>query len=114
MNYLIILASSYISSIKHEEDYEEFMENIVQRQNSAHIHAYNAIKYILFGNKLKKKETVQQQILPNNVSKSQLAEPRKDNQAGNYGKKGKKKFRDIKDFQEKKKKKQVLLLLYSV
>lgn len=86
------------------------MENIVQKQNSAHVHAYNAIKYILFGNKLKKKETVQQ-VLPNNVSKSagissQLAEQRKDNQAGNYGKKGKKKFRDIKDFQEKKKEKE--------
>lgn len=44
---------AYISEIKHEEDYEEFMENILNKNNAAHINAYNEIKYTIFGKKIK-------------------------------------------------------------
>ncbi|KAF7284000.1 hypothetical protein GWI33_022817 [Rhynchophorus ferrugineus] len=92
----------YISTMKHEEDFEEFMENIVNKNNIAHVNAYNAIKFAIFGDKLKKKHiqkpvvNQQKQIKPEQIPQ--------DNQ--NSNKKGKKKFKDINTFQEKKKQKE--------
>ncbi|XP_050295164.1 activating signal cointegrator 1 [Anthonomus grandis grandis] len=100
---------SYIATMKHEEDYEEFMENILNKQNTAHLNAYNAIKYQLFGNKLKQKKP-SQSTGNNNPSSSQNSNPgsdkSKDNQSAGYGKKNKKKFKDIKEYQEQKKEKE--------
>ncbi|KAJ8955758.1 hypothetical protein NQ318_008632 [Aromia moschata] len=45
---------SYISSIQHEDDYEEFMENILDKNNSAHLRSYHGIKDIIFGRKNQK------------------------------------------------------------
>lgn len=39
----------YILTIKHVEDYEEFMENIVDVSNAAHRKAYEALKLHQFG-----------------------------------------------------------------
>lgn len=112
--YYFIATFRYISTMKQEEDYEEFMENIVNKNNSAHVNAYNAIKFLLFGKKLKQKKSllnqptsskVRNNSLEPNQSRSSL-EKGKDIQVGNYGKKGKKKFKDIRDFEEKKKEKE--------
>jgi len=103
---------AYISEIKQVEDYEEFMENILNRNNSAHIHAYNEIKYLLFGGKHNKKVQDSVSVSKNsttNVSTKagEKTDSHKETQGGNtYSKKGKKKFRDIRDFQEKKKEKE--------
>lgn len=98
--------------MQQEEDYEEFMENILNKNNSAHVNAYNAIKFLLFGKKLKQKKSPLNQptsskvqnnySLESNQSRNSL-EKGKESQGGNYGKKGKKKFKDIRDFEEKKK-----------
>lgn len=89
------------------------MENILKKNSSAHINAYNEIKFIIFGSKLKNKNVT----LPQHVTKSsptnlnqRLPEKsdsqNRESQGGAYGKKGKKKFKDLKDFQEKKKEKE--------
>lgn len=93
----------YISTMKHEEDFEEFMENIVDKNSQAHISAYNAIKYIIFGDKLKKNNKQVQQN-QNKSQKSNNSEQSKHDQQ--TSKKGKKKFRDINAFQEQKKEKE--------
>lgn len=96
----IITPFRYISTMKHEEDFEEFMENIVNKNNTAHINAYNGIKYAIFGDKLRKKNVLS--FVPkqqNHTTKSEQI--RQDNQ--HSSKKGKKKFKDINTFQEKKK-----------
>ncbi|XP_066154680.1 activating signal cointegrator 1 [Euwallacea fornicatus] len=108
---------SYIASIKHEEDYEEFMENIVNRQNSAHLNAYNTIKYALFGQKLRQKQSqannsptstlkASKSHAPLSSQQGQQGGSSDKNQSGNQGKKVKAKFKNIKDFQEKKKAKE--------
>lgn len=39
--------------MKHVEDYEEFMENIVDRNNLEHVKVYEALKLHQFGNHVK-------------------------------------------------------------
>ncbi|ENN73081.1 hypothetical protein YQE_10285, partial [Dendroctonus ponderosae] len=99
----------YICSIKNEEDFEEFMHNIVNKQDPAHVNAYNAIKNAIFGGKSKTLMQKQQE----NAKKSAIASTVESNEKGKTpaqsasgSKKGKKKFRDIKEFQEEKKEKE--------
>ncbi|ERL96196.1 hypothetical protein D910_01382, partial [Dendroctonus ponderosae] len=100
---------AYICSIKNEEDFEEFMHNIVNKQEPAHVNAYNAIKNAIFGGKSKTLMQKQQE----NAKKSAIASTVESNEKGKTpaqsasgSKKGKKKFRDIKEFQEEKKEKE--------
>lgn len=111
---LLITFFSYISSIKHEDDYEEFMENILDRNNSAHIRSYEGIRDIIFKKKKGKKDfknessTVKQnqaQHSSNKVQKSNQNTP-----SVSHMKKGKAKFKDINTYQEKKKQKEGLLM----
>lgn len=46
---LFIVYLRYIVTIDNEDDYNEFMENIVDRSNSDHITAYDALKVNLLG-----------------------------------------------------------------
>ncbi|XP_018568007.1 activating signal cointegrator 1 [Anoplophora glabripennis] len=89
---------SYIKSIKHEEDYEEFMENILDKNNSAHMRSYEGIKNIILGYKNNEK---------NSNNAPQKTDSRFDSQSRStqHQKKGKTKFRDINTYQAKKKEK---------
>ncbi|CAH0552081.1 unnamed protein product [Brassicogethes aeneus] len=80
---------SYINSMENEEDYEEFMESIVDKSKSAHVHSFNGIRDIIFK---KSKAKV------NNITAPQK-------QQNPPQKKDKKKFTNINSFEEKKKKK---------
>ncbi|KAL1512726.1 hypothetical protein ABEB36_002267 [Hypothenemus hampei] len=100
---------AYISSMKQEEDYEEFMDSIIKKRNAAHIKAYNAIKYLLFGNKLKNKNknlsdnmTSNSGRLSQNQASSSGKQKTDTSSNTSQGKKGKKKFRDIQNFEDKK------------
>ncbi|XP_028137545.1 activating signal cointegrator 1 [Diabrotica virgifera virgifera] len=75
---------SYIKSIKSEDDYEEFMENIIDRSNLAHKNSYDGIRNIIFRKTAEKEKP----------------------EITNANKKGKKKFKDINVYQEKKKEKE--------
>ncbi|KAJ8964919.1 hypothetical protein NQ314_004526 [Rhamnusium bicolor] len=88
---------SYIISIKHEEDYEEFMENILDKNNSAHLRSYNGIKDIIFGNG--------SNIKSNTSINSQKSSYSKNQTQPAVHKKGKTKFKDINTYQAKKKEK---------
>ncbi|EFA06844.2 Activating signal cointegrator 1-like Protein [Tribolium castaneum] len=84
----------YIHSIKNKEDLDEFMENIIDKNNTGHVTSYEGICNILFGsNKASKKSHSEAMV----ASKSQ----EKNNKA--MKQKGKKRFSDINAFQEKKK-----------
>ncbi|CAH1108679.1 unnamed protein product [Psylliodes chrysocephalus] len=90
---------SYIKSIEHEEDYAEFMDNILDKNNASHINSFEGIKGILFGKKQKNKS------FNNNPSSSNNSN-NNNQQKSNLQKKGKTKFKDINIFQEKKKQKE--------
>ncbi|CAG9839438.1 unnamed protein product [Diabrotica balteata] len=75
---------SYIKSIKSEDDYAEFMENIIDRSNLGHKNSYDGIRNIIFRK---------------NAEKEKI-------ETTNTNKKSKKKFKDINVYQEKKKEKQ--------
>ncbi|CAH1958711.1 unnamed protein product [Acanthoscelides obtectus] len=88
----------YISSIEHAEDYDEFMENIVDRSNSGHVRAYETIKYLLFGHTDNKVDNKPPQ---NNTSEKQGGS--KQSNYASSSKKGKTRYTDIHKYQEKKK-----------
>lgn len=108
----LISPCSYISSIKHEEDYEEFMENILDRNNSAHVRSYEGIRDIIFK---KKKTTNNQKKAPHSNNSSQIQQvnnaPKssQNNPSVVHIKKGKTKFKDINTYQVKKKQKEGML-----
>lgn len=85
------------------------MHNIVNRQDPAHVDAYNAIKYAIFGGKNKTLKQKQQEN-PKTAQAIAITSPVELNEKGKTlqqsGKKGKKKFRDIKEFQEEKREKE--------
>ncbi|XP_063921558.1 activating signal cointegrator 1-like [Zophobas morio] len=85
----------YINSMKHQEDLEEFMENIIDKNNVSHVSSYEGICKILFGNKSPTKSNAESRVVPRHQEKS-------SSKANRY-QKGKKKFSDINTFQEKKK-----------
>ncbi|KAJ8924475.1 hypothetical protein NQ315_007272 [Exocentrus adspersus] len=86
---------SYIKGIQHEEDYEEFMENILDKNNSAHMRSYNGIKNIILGIK---SET--------SIAQPQPEKQQSSKQQNQSTKKGKTKFRDINTYKAKKKEKE--------
>ena len=81
--------------MKHQEDLEEFMENIIDKNNVSHVSSYEGICKILFGNKSPTKSNAESRVVPRHQEKS-------SSKANRY-QKGKKKFSDINTFQEKKK-----------
>ncbi|CAH1365603.1 unnamed protein product [Tenebrio molitor] len=84
----------YIDSMKHKDDLDEFMENILDRNNVSHVTSYEGICKVLFGNKSSNKNNTEA-----NVAVKFQEKPSK----GNKFHKGKKKFSDINTYQEKKK-----------
>ncbi|KAL3287011.1 hypothetical protein HHI36_001497 [Cryptolaemus montrouzieri] len=102
----------YILSIKTEDDFEEFTQNIVDTQNGAHLEAHKLIRNILFGVKENKTTPGRSENSKlkannsfNNKTKSQNIENAKQptvNKNKNSSR-GKKKFQDIKSFKEKEK-----------
>nr|CAH7715530.1 unnamed protein product [Callosobruchus chinensis] len=86
----------YICSIEHAEDYDEFMENIVDKNNSEHVRAYETIKYLLFGRTSESKSQQQN-------TKSDKPGGSKQSSYGSTNKKGKTRYTDIHKYQEKKK-----------
>lgn len=91
----------YIRSIKQEEDYEEFMENILNKHNTAHLESYEGIRNIIFGKR--SKPIVHQTSNVNTNSGTQKFTPKN---SSNQIKKGKPRFRDINTYQVKKKQKE--------
>ncbi|XP_044266046.1 activating signal cointegrator 1 [Tribolium madens] len=84
----------YIHSIKNKEDLDEFMENIIDKNNSGHVTSYEGICNILFGsNKTSKKSHSETMVTPKGQEKNNKA----------IKQKGKKRFSDINTYQEKKK-----------
>lgn len=86
-----------MKNIKKEEDFEDFIENILDKNNSAHMRAYEGIKNILLGNKNTNKSS--------NKTSSQKADNSSHNRPTQQHKKGKTKFKDINTYQAKKKEK---------
>jgi hypothetical protein len=80
--------------MKHKDDLDEFMENILDRNNVSHVTSYEGICKVLFGNKSSNKNNSEA-----NVAVKFQEKPSK----GNKFHKGKKKFSDINTYQEKKK-----------
>ncbi|VEN61461.1 unnamed protein product, partial [Callosobruchus maculatus] len=87
----------YICSIEHAEDYDEFMENIVDKNNSGHVRAYETIKYLLFG---RTSESITQPTKPEKPGGSKQS----SYGSSSTNKKGKTRYTDIHKYQEKKKK----------
>ncbi|CAG9857807.1 unnamed protein product [Phyllotreta striolata] len=85
---------NYIKNIQHEEDLAEFMENVVDKTNAAHLNSYEGIKNILFSSK----QNIPSVPVPSNSNTA------KQKPAPN--KKSKTKFKDINTYQEKKKQKE--------
>lgn len=93
------------------------MENILDRNNSAHIRSYEGIRDIIFKKKKGKKDF--RNNASSNISQNQTQQPshnvQKSNQSNpsvTHVKKGKAKFKDINTYQEKKKQKEGLLLQF--
>ncbi|RZC41582.1 activating signal cointegrator 1 [Asbolus verrucosus] len=86
----------YIHSMKQQEDLEEFMENILDRNNIGHMTSYEAICKILFGDKPPLKAKSGSSSHNRNPDKASFNKM-------NKFQKGKKRFSDINTFQEKKK-----------
>lgn len=80
--------------MRHQEDLDEFMENILDKNNVSHITSYESICRLLFGNKSSKKNNSKSVIPSQNQEKSNKS---------NRPQKGKKRFSNINTFQEKKK-----------
>ncbi|XP_060531252.1 activating signal cointegrator 1 isoform X2 [Cylas formicarius] len=81
----------YIRGMKHEEDFEEFMENIVNKNDVGHVTASVAIKNLIFSTKKVQSKFQEPQTFDQKHLKLNL-----------QGKKEKKKFRSIKQFEEEK------------
>ncbi|KAG5879979.1 hypothetical protein JTB14_030476 [Gonioctena quinquepunctata] len=90
---------SYIKGIEHEEDYAEFMENILDKRNSAHLTSFESIRRIIFGK--------QSNTNPNDKVETKTSGTRDSRKQGLSGsKKRKTKFKDINSYQTKKKEKE--------
>ncbi|XP_019866589.1 activating signal cointegrator 1 [Aethina tumida] len=84
---------SYILSMDHEEDFEEFMDNLIDKSKSAHINSYNGIRHIIFG----KKKVLLKDVPSISTNKhNSTSQPKKE----------KKKFKNISTYEEQKKKKE--------
>lgn len=84
------------------------MENILDRNNSAHIRSYEGIRDIIFKRKTGKN---QQRNTPNSGANHKVQQPKNNipsnqNNAMPQPKKGKSKFKDINTYQVKKKQKE--------
>lgn len=92
-NYFISVCYSYILSMDHEEDFEEFMDNLIDKSKSAHINSYNGIRHIIFG----KKKVLLKDVPSISTNKhNSTSQPKKE----------KKKFKNINTYEEQKKKKE--------
>ncbi|CAG9821491.1 unnamed protein product [Phaedon cochleariae] len=111
VNYLKIILGddvsndivSYIRSIELEEDYAEFMENILDRSKSSHITAFEGIRNIIFRKQQgSKKPSSSTGAIPKNTGNQNSS---RQNSISS-GKKGKTKFKDINTYEIKKKEKE--------
>lgn len=94
----------YIRSMKHEEDYEEFMENILNKNNTAHLESYKGIRNIIFGRRSKPIVSATSDV--NTNQRSQKSTPNNVKSPSVNTKKGRTKFHDINKYQVKKKQKE--------
>nr|XP_023018636.1 activating signal cointegrator 1 [Leptinotarsa decemlineata] len=90
---------SYIKSIEHEEDYAEFMENILDKNNSGHRTSYEGIRNIIFGKRNSSNKEV-------NSARNAASSSNNRKQPTSGSKKTKPKFKDINTYQAKKKEKE--------